>query len=139
MEFHFETQGWWIETIQSWAEREPLVKVVWIFGSRATGRRTPKTRVGSIPDLDVAYRLQRTFDDHTFETLRAVMRRASEAVQALPVDVDWQIVGDHDTIVRPAVEQDGYVIFRRSENVGGPEILSLQSGELQLYTGSDGP
>lgn len=107
--------------VDSWARGEPLVRFVWLFGSRARGDHRPDS------DIDLAV----SHDIDPIVLRQAGGVRASAVVltgmdcrgrwvaalaSAFRVPVQVEIIGRGDQRVRPAVLRDGLLLYRR----GGP-------------------
>lgn len=110
---HFDTQESWLQVIRDWAATVPEVQRVWVFGSRATGRRRSKGDAPPVPDLDIAYTLT---GGEPGELLAQAMfegegwRAGLQA--AIPVSVDLQMACPHsDLRVWPAVVAHGVLIY----------------------------
>lgn len=112
---HFETQPQWLAAVRAWAASVPGVERVWVFGSRASGVRSPKPEAPPVPDLDLAYILtggepgeslaQSMFEG---EGWRGLLQAA------IPVPVDLQMAcPDTDQRVWPAVVEHGVLIYTR--------------------------
>ncbi len=112
IDLHFNTDPAWIETIRDWAVEQEDVVTVWIFGSRVTGVRRPKSNPDPIPDIDVAIQLKGlTIGERSaagYDLDEADLRaRLPVPISIVPYDVE---VADG-----PAhwVAKDGVEIFRR--------------------------
>ena len=121
---HFDTQEGWLDSIRDWAQREPRVVRVWVFGSRATGRRRPKHSMATEPDLDIAYELVQVRSDETTFTANFFRKDGWKAsLQAsLPVALDLQfmITDEPDAQVPIWVAEHGVLIWERDSSSSSP-------------------
>jgi predicted nucleotidyltransferase len=98
------------QALESWAEQEPSISMIWLYGSRLTGRARPYS------DVDVAIALLAQGDDAAHaRTLRRFRRR----VQAMTnLQVDLRIADpERDPEVCRFVEGASVVVFRRVRRV----------------------
>jgi predicted nucleotidyltransferase len=100
---HFNTDPRWVEAICDWAATDDRIDRVWISGSRATGRRTPKPNPPPVPDLDVGYVLTGSEDGERLGYAICMAARWRELLaQHITVPVDLQYAEpDHDERVWP--------------------------------------
>jgi predicted nucleotidyltransferase len=113
--WYFDTAPAWTEAIRAWAASEPRITRVWVFGSRATGSRTPKESPDPVPDLDVGYTVapkatdaeESPFTFAMFSEDRWLVRLRA----AIPVKVDLQFADPDDVVVWPAIEREGVLIY----------------------------
>jgi hypothetical protein len=110
----FDTRPDWLLAIKNWAVGVPQVDRVWIFGSRATGSRTPKENPSSVPDLDIAYTLT---GGESGELLGLAMCEGddwrAQLQAAIPVPIDLQLAQADDARVWPAVLAHGVLVYAR--------------------------
>jgi predicted nucleotidyltransferase len=101
----------WIAALQTWAEGEPLVTSVYLFGSRVKGKGRP----GS--DLDVAVLLvDRRGSERQLDWSDNAARWRAELEGRLPVRLDLHFYDSTSPgrIVEPQVAEHGREIFRRA-------------------------
>ena len=115
----FDTEPAWIEAIRAWACSEPRIVCAWVFGSRATGERTPKENPDAVPDLDVGFLIEPLAGEAESESLGYVIfakPRWAAQLAAIPVAVDLQLAEPAtDERVWPAIVRDGVLIYERGE------------------------
>jgi hypothetical protein len=104
--------------VASWARQEPLVRLVWLFGSRARGDH----RLDSDIDLAVSHDvdplvLRQAGGDRASARVLTGMdcqgRWAAALASTFAVPVQVEIIGRGDQRVRPAVIRDGLLLYRR--------------------------
>ena len=97
-----------IGTIKAWAESEPLVTHVYLFGSRVKGT------YGDHSDLDVAVRCRAASGDTDAFTTGLLERKRwkgeLEELLGITVDVRTALEGDED--VRSYIQDHGILIYR---------------------------
>ncbi|WP_156320399.1 hypothetical protein [Brevundimonas sp. AAP58] len=115
MSLHFDTDPGWIEAIREWAAAEDRIHRVWIFGSRATGKRTLKPNPSPVPDLDVGYVLTGADDGERLGYAICGPARWRELLaERITVPVDLQYAEpDLDERVWPAIVDHGILIYSR--------------------------
>nr|WP_280845145.1 nucleotidyltransferase domain-containing protein [Neoroseomonas nitratireducens] len=104
--------------VGEWAQGEPLIRMVWLFGSRAVGDPFPGSDVDlalSI-DPDPAVRAQGPTGRAAAVFRTEWDRRAGWATAlasrlAQPVEVS--VLAKDDDYVRPAVKREGVLLYRR--------------------------
>ena len=125
---HFDTDPGWIDILRAWAAAEPRVVRVWIFGSRATGRRRSKPDATSTPDLDVAYELVQVLPDETPYTAAFYRDQGWKASlqKLLPVTLDLQyaMTDGPDAKVPAWVKDHGVLIYEDAAKIAeGPAVI----------------
>ncbi len=114
--FYFGTKPEWIMSLQSWANAEPYVARVWLFGSRVTGIRRPKSNQEDEPDLDVAYEMEGAEPGELLaHSILFSDRWRRELASSIPVTLDLQQADENDVMVLPTVRDHGVLIFDRSQ------------------------
>jgi predicted nucleotidyltransferase len=115
----FDTEPAWIEAIRAWACSEPRIVRAWVFGSRATGERTPKDNPDPVPDLDVGFLIEPKAGETESEALGYVISAKpgwAARLASIPVTVDLQLAEPAtDERVWPAIEREGVLIYERGE------------------------
>ncbi|WP_396595064.1 hypothetical protein [Brevundimonas sp. R86498] len=116
MQLHFDTDPMWIEAVRDWAVSDQRIDRVWVFGSRATGRRTVKPNPSPIPDLDVGYVLTGDSEgDMLGYAICMAGRWRAFLAQRISVPVDLQFAEPNsDERVWPAIRQHGILVYRRT-------------------------
>lgn len=116
---YFDTDPAWLDILCAWAAAERRVVRLWIFGSRATGERRPKSKAAAAPDLDVAYELVQVLPDETPYTAAFYRDKGwKAALQAkLPVvlDLQYSMTDVADAKVPVWVKAHGVLIY---EDIG---------------------
>lgn len=115
LKLYFETQPEWITVLRNWAAAEPRIVRVWIFGSRATGFRRPKSEPVTEPDLDVAYELTQVLSDETpytaaffrDETWKATL----QSQISVALDLQYSMIDQSDANVPQWVAAHGVLIY----------------------------
>jgi Polymerase beta, Nucleotidyltransferase len=99
----------WLSDIHKWAEDEPRIAAIWLFGSRATG----KARDDS--DLDLAVEVTESARDTALGWwICAGPKSNGPSLPNIPVGIDWQHIDrEGDIVVWPSVQQDGILIYER--------------------------
>jgi hypothetical protein len=113
---HFDTRPEWIDVIREWAASDDRISQVWVFGSRATGRRSVKPDSLPIPDLDIGYVLSRSSEEDPFTYAMCMLGEWRKwLADRIPVTIDLQYTDkDIDRIVWPAIEDHGVLVFSRA-------------------------
>jgi len=114
----FETPQDWIEAVQAWAASEARITRVWVFGSRATGLRTPKEAPDLVPDLDLGFLVEPLPGEELGEAIAYAMFNKAWWTERLgtviPVKVDLRLAQPKtDLRVWPAIKDRGVLIFQR--------------------------
>ncbi len=117
-ELFFDTRPEWIEAVRAWAETAPRITTIWVIGSRATGRRTPKEDPDPVPDLDLGFLLSTKPFEAPQEPDIYVMcmrQRWTEYLgTSIPVKVDLcHAEPENDERVWPAIQQHGVLIYQQ--------------------------
>ncbi|MFN7533915.1 MAG: hypothetical protein ACK5QD_03070 [Brevundimonas sp.] len=112
---HFDTRPEWIDVIREWAASDDRISQVWVFGSRATGRRSAKPNASPVPDLDIGYVLRGTSEGDRLAYAMCMLGEWREwLADRIPVTIDLQYTDkDIDRIVWPAIKDHGVMVFRR--------------------------
>ena len=99
----------WIEVLVAWAEGEPRVRSVHVFGSRARGDHRADS------DLDVAYQLFDADDETALTTAVCTGPFWQAELQgrlSVPLQLEFADP-DEDERVWPAVLREGVLLFER--------------------------
>lgn len=116
MELFFETRSEWIEVLRRWANSDPNIAGVWVFGSRATGYRRAKEAPDPLPDLDVGYTLTGQNEGERIAYAIFEIGRVRELLQAqISVRLDLQHAEPTDARVWPAILEHGVQIYPEAE------------------------
>lgn len=98
----------WRRAIVAVVQSEPSIAEVWLFGSRARGEQRPDS------DLDLAIVVSAPDEDEVTEWAFNAQRWRRRLSAALPwVAVDLQHWSPSATIIGPAVQREGKLIYRR--------------------------
>jgi len=99
----------WIALIRDWAERQPEVLAVWVFGSRAKGHHDEDS------DIDLALFLAGNDQGEMYGNWVCCARKwRSQFALLLPVAVDLQFCDpEMDDIVWPSVLDHGVKLYHR--------------------------
>ena len=113
---HFDTRPEWIDVIREWAASDDRISQVWVFGSRATGRRSAKPNASPVPDLDIGYVLSGTSEGDRLAYDICMRHQWRELLaERIAVTIDLQYADkDIDRIVWPAIEDHGVLVFSRA-------------------------
>ena len=97
------------KTLSDWAEQNPKVRRVWVFGSRAQGTHRPDS------DLDIALELEPVADsEETLVVWLANSERWRTQLQeriSLPVDLEWFDPNGGTGDIRAALDQAKTLIY----------------------------
>lgn len=113
---YFKTDPKWLTTIAVWASMIEDIEEIWLFGSRATGRRREKAAPDETPDLDLAVFIRGSDASERQSIWTDWAKIWRQQVQALlPVPADMQPC-DHevDDRVRTGVRVGGVRIYSRT-------------------------
>lgn len=115
---YFQTEQSWLDVIANWASGVPEVDRVWVFGSRATGRRRTKEAASSVPDLDIGYTLQGS-DSGSLLGLAIVEATdwAAALQRLIPVPIQLEYADPEDVIVWPAILDHGVLIYAAGDQI----------------------
>ncbi len=103
----------WIQTIIVWANQEPLIEAVYIYGSRARGSHRQNS------DLDVAVIVGGSDDEERLANALSEDRRWVAALQSrLPVKLHFEWAIGHDGIVATAIRDHGCLVYDRRRKHG---------------------
>jgi predicted nucleotidyltransferase len=97
----------WITVLQAWAEDEPLVEAVYLFGSRIRGDARPES------DLDVAVQLRCQQEKIVLKWMRNSERWLAHLKERLPVEIHLKLYDPDNpsqTVVA-AVKGHGVLIY----------------------------
>ena len=97
------------KTLSDWAEHNPKVRRVWVFGSRAQGTHRPDS------DLDIAVELEPVADsEETLLVWLANSERWRTQLQeriSLPVDLEWFDPNGGSGDIRAALDQAKTLVY----------------------------
>lgn len=100
------------------ARQKPLIRIVWLFGSRARGDHKPDSDIDLAVshDIDPVVLRQARGDIPAARVLTGMdchRRWVAVLASAFPTPVQVEIIGRGDQRVRPAVLRDGLLLCRR--------------------------
>ncbi|GGJ04563.1 nucleotidyltransferase domain-containing protein [Neoroseomonas lacus] len=101
-----------------WARLEPLIRFVWLFGSRARGDHRPDSDIDLAVshDIDPEFLRQVRGDVAWAQALTwsgCHKRGVATLASAFRVPVHVEVIGRDDQRVRPAVLRDGLLLYWR--------------------------
>lgn len=113
---YFDTDPAWLDDLCVWARTEPCIKALWLFGSRASGVRTPKTGQSPVPDLDIAFEVDGETEDERFQNaFVGGVAQEVEFSRAFGVPVDLQFMDSTTPRVRSYVAKAGRRFYVRAD------------------------
>ncbi|NGM78791.1 nucleotidyltransferase family protein [Burkholderia multivorans] len=102
------------EIVTEWAASQPLIRKVWLFGSRVRGTERPDS------DIDVAVEVRRLPGDSSEWTTFACEReRLSAALQTLfplPVQLEWYGGADETPTVHAGLQESSMMVYEASSH-----------------------
>lgn len=113
---YFDTDPIWIEHLRAWARSEPVIKALWLFGSRSSGVRRTKPNASPIPDLDIAFEVEGETPDDRFQN--AFVGDDSQEIElsrTFGVPVDLQFMDDSMPRVQSYVAATGVRFYSRDD------------------------
>ncbi|MGA9657563.1 MAG: hypothetical protein WBQ60_00480 [Asticcacaulis sp.] len=115
---YFDTPQFIIDALIVFAQNEPTIVRVTLFGSRVSGKRRPKSDQTIVPDLDAAYELDERVCESLNEEPQLAATRINRAFKACnfeeapPIDLQYLVKG---MILCTYVANSSLVIFDRSK------------------------
>lgn len=101
-----------VEVVRGWAESQPLILRVWIFGSRVRGT----ARINS--DIDIAVEvLKRPSDSGSFTTFVFERHKLKDTLQfrmTIPVDLQWYGGSIETPIIHAALQKSSILVYEAS-------------------------
>ena len=113
------------QALESWAEQEPSIARIWLYGSRITARARPDS------DIDVAIALLAPCDEAAYARTLQRFRRRVQAMTKLHVDLRIAESGQAgvDALVT-AVQRTGPIVRAVAETIAGRARLAIELPHL---------
>jgi predicted nucleotidyltransferase len=95
--------------VATWAETEPLVQKVWLFGSRVRGTERPDS------DIDIAIEIQKLPNDScawtTFVYEKERLKAAIQARLPMPVQLEWYGGPIETPTIHAGLQESSIVVY----------------------------